>query len=49
MPTRRHIIFALTALAGGTVAYTAGDFRRGASQYDEVVSLRRPIEQVIST
>jgi hypothetical protein len=37
MLTRRQTIFALTALAGGTVAYTAGSFHRAASRYNEAV------------
>jgi hypothetical protein len=50
MPTRRQLILALTALAGGTAAYTVGDFRRGASQYNEVVrnTWRHSPEKTIS-
>lgn len=37
MLTRRQTIFALTVLAGGTVAYTARSFHRAASLYNEAV------------
>jgi hypothetical protein len=37
MLTRRQTIFALTALAGGTVAYTAGSLHRASSRYSEAV------------
>jgi len=37
MPTRRQVILAIAAMAGGTAAYTAGSFRRAASRYDEAV------------
>jgi len=31
MSTRRQVILAIAALAGGTAAYTAGSFHRAAS------------------
>jgi hypothetical protein len=37
MLTRRRTIFALTALAGGAIAYSAGSFHRAASRYNEAV------------
>jgi hypothetical protein len=37
MPTRRQMIFALTALAGGTAVYTVGDSQRAANRYNEAV------------
>jgi hypothetical protein len=37
MPTRRQICLAVTAMAGGTAAYTAGAFHRSANRYSEAV------------
>lgn len=37
MLTRRQTIFGLTALAGGTIAYTAGSLHRGANRYNAAV------------
>lgn len=37
MLTRRQVILAIAALAGGTAAYTAGSFQRAASRYNEAV------------